>query len=400
MPRARPRDVAGVPARLVFGRVGGGDQRAILRRERVQPRAREDADGERRQPPRSRAGPARRARCRTAASTRLVLRLMPPAPATEDADERRQLSRPAPGLAEIRSVSVATEPRGQAASTFACSRSARQRRSRRAGAPSGADAGAGKNTRAEAATRQPVLVVHRRLVHQVCEALLGVGSTLPIEDDVPRRARSPASRVGGDVDQQPVVCLRAPCRRAPGSRGRRSPGRPGPHAHRPRRHTAWYCAINSRRATATTIRRPPPSSDCPSRPGELRVVDRKGTALRTCHRISARDRAARRDLSNEPATPSPRNPARRAPTRRGRPTASSARPPPLPRPPSSMLGVEGRARRRPAAAARRRSVADGRAAGAQGRSATTRAAPTSTRHGGPRRRKSRETRLIRRTSPC
>ena len=42
---ARPSDLAAEPPCLVFGRVGGGDERAILRRERVQLPRVEDGDG-------------------------------------------------------------------------------------------------------------------------------------------------------------------------------------------------------------------------------------------------------------------------------------------------------------------------------------------------------------------
>ena len=250
---------------------------------------------------------------------------MPPAPAQSTPTSGASWST-SPGLAQIRSAAWRRRPRS-IGSTFACSRSARARRAgRRRPRPRGLRRAPARSTRAEAATRQPVLVVHRRLMHEVGEALLAVGSAMPVEDDASAPHDHQRRVVGGDVDEQPVVCLRSAGEHQVHEVERREIDEAHMRTRRARRPSRTARSARAGPLPRRTRARHPPAS-CPSVQVTCASSTRKGTLLRTWNRsiasrswqlVSAPVRIAR-------ARPSPPQSGTTSATCRPPPTAASTR---------------------------------------------------------------------------
>ena len=188
------------------------------------------------------------------------------------------------GLAPIRSARV-TAGRGSIISTRVPSRASSWRRTsvdverREVGRRRGAGAaGAGENRAREPSAAQPVLVVHRRLVHDVGEAAVALRTAVPVEHQLPVAQDHDGQVVRRQVHEQRIA-RRRPAGREHGvhqveRRQIHDARRAGPASW----HTVSYSATMSRRASVTTNSRAPSTSGT-GHVRQLRLVDRERRAL-------------------------------------------------------------------------------------------------------------------------
>ena len=233
-----------------------------------------------------------RARCRTDASTRLVrsIRL----PARSPATARSRSSMPTGAASASSSSALAADPVAQRRGGAEVERlDARRRAAPRCRgaaarpAPAPASDAPASTTRAKAAAAQPILVIHRRLVHEVGEVALAADGAVAEEHQVLRRARPRACVVAGQTctsSQSPAGDDRDASDRVHQVEAGEVDDarmRAGRVARRAR-----SSAITSRRATRRRTRGRRPRAPTPGSHDTCASSIRNGAALRTCQRIS------------------------------------------------------------------------------------------------------------------